>query len=157
MLNIWHHVPVDGPYAAVALKWPDGRSCSLCGIQTELRLLWLHGGANVYDSQHPFVTPDLLSDCIDTELFCWVMRNAWKLKREGCTGPSIFCRQVWYRIFSLSRHLFNTLESLPGNPHLISPHSKLSLLFASTGNSISSGQSQIFRLSVASISFHSGF
>lgn len=86
MLNICLHVPVDGPNAAVALKWPDGRSCSLCGIQTELRLLWLHREANVYDSLHPFVTPDLLSYGTDAEpFFRQVMRNDWKLKREGYT------------------------------------------------------------------------
>lgn len=91
MLNICLHVLVDELYAAVALKWPDGRSCSLCGIQTELRLLWLHGEANVWRWRLPNIHLSL-QICFQTALilsfFGGVMRNAWHiwaLKLEGYT------------------------------------------------------------------------
>lgn len=52
----------DGLQAAVSLKWPDGGSCSLCGIQTQFRPLLLQ----TYMTAHPHASPHLLLDSSDT-------------------------------------------------------------------------------------------
>lgn len=51
-----------GLQAAVSLKWPDGGSCSLCGIQTQFRPLSLQ----TYMTEHPHASPDLLLDSSDS-------------------------------------------------------------------------------------------
>lgn len=127
MLNICLHVPADGPWSGQMVV------CSLCGIQPELRRLWLHWEVNVKQWRR-FVTADLLSDCVGTELFV-----GW------CEMPDIFgvyCLHPYAT--SPGQDICSALWRVC-NPHLIPPHAELSLLFASTGNS---RQSQTLHLSL---------